>query len=87
MCGRMPSAILVVGQCTPTSLSWLQLPWPHPPLQGAVHLQEESILLQDFYLSFLLVPRGGPVGWALWWWCTVTTWGLLQWEFRLQQSA
>ena len=48
------------GAVYPTSLSWLQLPWPQPPLQGAVHLpwpqlplqgvvhlQEESILLQE----------------------------------------
>ena len=47
------------GTVHPTSLSWLQLPWAHPHLQGAVHLQEESI--PSFYLLFLLVPRGGPI--------------------------
>ena len=48
------------GAVHPTSLFWLQLPWPQPPLQGAVHLQEESILLQELLSIILACAVWGP---------------------------
>ena len=48
------------GAVYPTCLSWLQLPWPQPPLQGAVHFQEESILLQELLPIILACATWGP---------------------------
>ena len=50
------------GAVYPASLSWLQLPWPHHTLQGAVHLQEESILLHELLPVILPCAVWGPIG-------------------------
>ena len=41
------------------SLSWLQLPWPHP-YRGQCISRKRASYCRSFYLSFLLVQCGGP---------------------------
>ena len=48
------------GAVYPDSRSWLQLPWPHNPSQGAMRLQEESILIQELLPIVLACAVWGP---------------------------